>query len=92
MALFYLMLIWMGLGLLAGLLALAAHFKPAGWRRISLLAAGVGAGLAGGLLGFWLFGRLFSSVTALWIAILATCLPVLYERLNKPRAARSHVV
>lgn len=92
MTLFYLILIWLGLGLLAGLLALAAHFKPAGWRRTSLLVAGVGASLVGGLLGFWLFGRLFSSLTALWIAILATCLPILCEYLNKWRAARSHGV
>lgn len=75
--------IWAGLGLIVGMLALAARLKPKGWRvSVWLLVPGLSAALLGGLLGFWLFGRLFSSATALWLAILATCIPGLYERLR----------
>lgn len=79
----FLVLIWAGLGLIAGALALAARLKPANWSKYALLALGLGAALLGGLLGLWLFGRLFSSAAALWIAILALCVPGLYERLRK---------
>lgn len=83
MATFYLMLIWAGLGLLAGALALAARLKPASWNRhgrLGLLAIGLGAAMLGGLLGFWLTGRLFSPASALWLAVLAVWAPGLYEK------------
>lgn len=75
--------LWAGLGLIVGMLALAARLKPKDWRvSVWLLVPGLSAALLGGLLGFWLLGRLFSSTTALWFAILATCIPRLYERLR----------
>ena len=83
MAIFALLLSWAALGLLVALLALAARLKPAKWRRAGLLMLGLGTGLAGGLLGFWLFGRLFSCPTALWWAALAVCLPAAYTGLRK---------
>jgi hypothetical protein len=73
--------IWLGLGLLVGLLGLAARLKPVSWGKagpIWLLALGVGAALLGGLLGTWLLGRLFASPLALWVAVLAVCAPWLY--------------
>lgn len=90
MATFYLVLIWAGLGLLAGALALAAHLKPASWNkygRLRLLTLGLGAAMLGGLLGFWLTGRLFSPASALWLAVLAVWVPTLYENARK-RLAR----
>ena len=90
MALFYLILTWALLGILAGTLALAARLKPATWTRLGwlwLLALGLGASLLGGLLGFWLLGRLFSTAAALWIAVLVLCLPRLAGTLNARRRA-----
>jgi uncharacterized membrane protein len=81
----YLMLIWAILGLLVGVLACAAHLQPTAWSRhrwLWLAALGLGAALLGGLLGFWLFGRIFASASALWIAVLATCAPGLYSALR----------
>lgn len=86
MSLLILGLIWAGLGLLVGLLALAAGLKPASWgayARWGLLLLGLLAALLGGGLGFWLLGRLFSAATALWVAVLATCLPRLIERVRE---------
>lgn len=87
MATFVLLLIWAVSGLLVALLALAARLKPANWRRAALLALGMVSGFAGGLLGFWLFGRLFSCPTALWCAVIAVCLPAASTSLRK-RLAR----
>ncbi len=86
MATFILVLIWAGLGLLSGLLALAAGLRPAGgrvsdWRW--LLLPGLGAGLLGGWLGLWLTGRLFSAAIALWVAALVMCVPGLYGRIRR---------
>lgn len=81
MATFSLVLIWAGLGLLVGTLALAACFKPASWGRygrLQFLALSLGSALLGGLLGWAIFGRLFSPATALWLAVLAVWLPGLY--------------
>jgi hypothetical protein len=79
MATFFLVLTWAVLGFLMGLLGLASRLTPVSWRGgygwLSLPILGLGAALAGGLLGFWLFGRLFSSASALWIAVLAVCGP-----------------
>lgn len=85
---FYLVVTWAALGILIGALALAAHLKPAHWGKrgwLWMLALGAGSALLGGLLGFWLFGRLFSTPAVLWIAVLASCVPRLYGRL-----ARTH--
>lgn len=85
MSTFYLILTWAVLGAIVGALALAARFKPAAWGkagRLWLPALGIGAALLGGLLGFWLFGRPFSTAAALWIAVLASCAPWLYASLR----------
>ncbi|HET8842252.1 MAG TPA: hypothetical protein VFN35_12340, partial [Ktedonobacteraceae bacterium] len=66
--------------------ALAAHFRPMSWGKYDwlwLLALGAGSALLGGLFGSWLFGRLFATPTALWIAVLATFLPWLVQRLPR---------
>lgn len=85
MPVFYMVLTWAALGIIIGALALAAHFKPAAWGSsgwLWMLALGLGSALLGGLLGFWLFGRLFSTATALWVAVLATCVPWLYSNVR----------
>lgn len=92
MSTFYLILTWALLGILAGALALAARLKPASWSGrgwLWLLALGLCSSLLGGLLGFWLLGRLFSNAAALWIAILVLCLPRLVDALYTRRASRS---
>lgn len=99
MATFLLVLTWVSLGLFTDVLCLAAGFKLASWGkpgRLWLLVAGLCASLLGGLLGLWLFGRLFSSATALWLAVLVACLPALYARGRKRLAggrisSRSHI-
>lgn len=86
MSTLFLLLIWLVLGLLSGLLALAAHLKPATWQKrglLRLLLTATGAALLGGLLGFWLLGRLFSPASALWLSILASCAPGIYAALRK---------
>ena len=91
MSILYLFLTWAVPGLITASLALAAHLAPAAWRKytwLKMLVLGLGAALLGGLLGFWLLGRLFSPATALWIAVLAMCAPGLYERLRKRLARR----
>ena len=89
MATFDLIILWAALGLIVGALALAARFTPANWGRFGwlwMLALGVAAALLGGLLGFWLPGRLFSAASALWIAVLVVCVPWLYGSLRRRRA------
>lgn len=78
-------LIWLALGLVVGALGLAARLRPSWWgRRGWLLLPGVGAlgGLLGGWLGTLLFGKLFGTPAALWVAVLAVFLPWLVERLR----------
>jgi hypothetical protein len=68
-------ILWVLLGLVIGLLAVAARLDrrhssgPTNWRILLLI--GVLAGLAGGWLGTFLFGRFFGSATAAWVAVLA---------------------
>lgn len=90
MPIVYLILTWTVVGIIVGGLALAARFKPVAWGKYGwfwLLALGLGSALLGGLLGFWLVGRLFSTAAALWIAVLATCAPWFYKGL-RARVAR----
>lgn len=89
MSTFYLILSWALTGLLVALLALAARLKPASWTGYGwlwLLMVGLCSSLLSGALGFWLLGRLFSSAVALWVAILALCLPRLCEAVSTRRA------
>lgn len=81
----YLVLAWAVLGIIIGLLALGAHLKPLAWGRTGrlwLLLLALGASLFGGLLGFWLFGRLFSTAVALWCAVVVVCVPAAYSGLR----------
>lgn len=70
---FILFLIWLGLGLLIGALALAARLRPASWGRrgwLWMLGLGVLAAQLGGWLGTLLMGRLYGTADALWVAAL----------------------
>lgn len=81
----YLVLTWAALGIIIGALALAARLKPIAWGhsgRTWLLLFALGASLLGGLLGFLLFGRLFSTAVALWFAVVMVCVPMTYSRLE----------
>lgn len=85
MSLYYLILTWALLGILAALLTRAARLNPtarAGHSWPWLLMLGLCSSLLGGTLGFWLLGRLFSSAVAIWVAILALCLPWLSHKLR----------
>jgi peptidoglycan/LPS O-acetylase OafA/YrhL len=65
-------LFWLLIGLFIGALAIAAKLPPATQRyqkRLSMLVAGALAALIGGWLGTWVFGSLFGTATALWIAV-----------------------
>lgn len=74
---FYLIVTWSFIGICVGALALAARLKPAGrshYGWLWLLGSGLGAALSGGLLGFLLVGRLFSTAVALWVAVVMVSL------------------
>jgi hypothetical protein len=66
-------LLWLLLGGVSGALALGARLRPALWGprgRLIMLGVGAAAGLLGGWLGALVLGRLYGTVTALWIAVL----------------------
>jgi uncharacterized membrane protein YeaQ/YmgE (transglycosylase-associated protein family) len=87
---FILSLVWLGLGLVIGALALAARLRPSSWgRRGWLLLLGVGmlGALLGGWLGALLLGKLFGTPMAVWVAILAVFVSWLVERLRSRRKA-----
>jgi hypothetical protein len=70
-------LIWVGLGLLIGVLANAAKLRPAAWvrgGRLGMLGLGALVAVLGGWLGTWVLGTLFATATALWIAVLGVAL------------------
>ena len=76
--------LWIMLGGGIGALALAARLRPASWGRrggLGLVGVGALAALLGGWLGTLLLGRLFGTLTALWVSILAVVLVWLLERL-----------
>jgi hypothetical protein len=71
------------LGVIVGVLALGARLKPITWGRTGrlwLLLLALGASLLGGLLGLWLFGRLFSAAVALWCAVVVVCVPIVLSK------------
>ena len=84
---FILFLIWLGLGLLMGALALAARLRPAAWGRrgwLWMLGLGALAAQVGGWLGTLLMGRLYATADALWVAaLLVAAVPLLAERWRK---------
>lgn len=81
---FILSLIWLGLGLLIGALALAARMCPASWGRLGwlwMLVLGALAAQFGGWLGTLLMGRLYGTADALWVAaLLVVVVPWLLAR------------
>jgi hypothetical protein len=86
-------LIWIGIGLIIGLLAHAARlgFAARGMAGRSALlwtlGLGVAAALLGGFLAVLLLGRLFGTPTALWVSVLAVVLvPWIWQRARSARA------
>lgn len=84
-------LIWLLLGCMVAALALAARLRPGafgrwGWLRLSGL--GALAALLGGWMGTFLLGRLFGTLTALWVAILSVFLAWLVEHLRTSGSKR----
>jgi uncharacterized membrane protein len=70
-------LFWLLIGLFIGALAIAAKLRPAAWvsgGRLAMLSLGALAALLGGWLGTWLFGSLFATATAVWVAVLGVAL------------------
>ena len=70
-------LLWVVLGLLIGALANAARLRPATWGRrgwLVMLGLGTLAALLGGWLGTWVFGALFATAMALWVAVVGVAL------------------
>ena len=84
---FILFLIWLGLGLLIGALALAARLRPASWDRrgwLWMLGLGLLAAQLGGWLGTLLMGRLYGTPDALWMAaLLVVAVPWLLARRSR---------
>jgi hypothetical protein len=74
---FWLVVLWLALGLLAGLLAngarlgLAAQGLGGRFAMQGTLALGMGGALVGGILGWLLLGRFFAVPTALWVSVAA---------------------
>jgi uncharacterized membrane protein YeaQ/YmgE (transglycosylase-associated protein family) len=83
-------LFWLLVGLVVGALGLAARLRPAAWTRngwLKLLALGAVAGLLGGWLGTFFFGRYFGTPTALWVSVVAVAMaPLVVSRLRTRRA------
>jgi uncharacterized membrane protein YeaQ/YmgE (transglycosylase-associated protein family) len=70
-------LLWVVLGLLIGALANGAKLRPAAWGGrgwLAMLGLGALAALLGGWLGTWVFGSLFATANALWIAVVGVAL------------------
>jgi hypothetical protein len=70
-------LFWLFVGLLIGALANAAGLRPVTWvhrGRLGMLGLGALVALLGGWLGTLLFGALFATATAIWVAVLGVAL------------------
>lgn len=82
-------LIWLGLGVVIGLAALAARLAPARWggrRWLALPALGAVAALLGGWLGALLFDRVQASLVAVWVGIAVVVAAALLARKYSPPA------
>lgn len=76
-------LLWLGLGVVIGGVALLARLAPAGWGRwrwLALPALGALAALLGGWLGALLLDRIQASLVAVWVSILAIGVMALLAR------------
>lgn len=77
---FYLAILWSGIGMTIGCLACIAQLKIAKEQRMGwLYTIGLAMllALSGGLIGTWLLGRYFSSGCALWVSTGGLlCLPI----------------
>lgn len=85
-------LIWIVIGLIAGILAHAARlgFGARGMEGRSALlwtlGLGVVAALLGGFIAAFLLGRLFGTPTAIWVSILAVAaVPWVWQRTRSAR-------
>lgn len=80
-------LAWLLLGIIIGLLGVAARLWPAPWgKRVWLIlpAIGIISALAGGWIGALLLGKLLASAVALWVCVLCVALlPPLVGRIQK---------
>ncbi len=82
-------LIWPGMGLLIGLIAYLARIQPTIWLRskrldfFSYMVIGAVVAFCSGWLGVFLFGKLFSIATALWITIAAVVILPWIARKNR---------
>jgi hypothetical protein len=75
MMMLLLSLFWLLIGLLIGMLTIAAKLPSVAWvhnKRLSMPGIGALAALAGGWLGTWVFGSLFGTATAVWVAVVGT--------------------
>lgn len=85
-------LIWIGVGVVVAALALGARLRLAVWGRygwLVLLGIGAAAGLIGGWIGTFVFGRFFGTATALWVSVLVVVVtPWLATRRERARARR----
>ena len=69
--------LWLLIGAVIGLLANGARLRPAAWARWgwrALPAVGAVAALLGGWLGTAVYGRLYGTPAALWIAVVGVSL------------------
>ncbi|HLJ82511.1 MAG TPA: hypothetical protein VKT52_13555 [Ktedonobacterales bacterium] len=83
--------VWVGIGLVVGLLAHPARLWPVAWGRRSwlwLVGLGVAGALAGALLGTLLFSLLIATAAALLVAVvIAVAVPwALAHRASSPAA------
>jgi hypothetical protein len=76
-----LIVLWLCIGIVVGFIASLAHVLPASWQtrskfRLQMLGLGAVSAFCGGWLGILLFGRPFTVVMSLWIAVLGViCIP-----------------
>jgi hypothetical protein len=80
-------LVWLLLGIIIGLLGIAAKLWPTPWGKrawLILPAIGIVAVLASGWLGTLLLGKLLASAVALWVCVLCVALvPLIMGRFQK---------
>src|SRR5689334_20688245 len=65
-------LLWLALGSMLGLIAIAAHLYPPTWharRGLRMCGLGIAIALGSGWLSTWLLGKYFATPLVLWITI-----------------------